>query len=213
MREGETVHLTPKSFDILLALVESSGEVIEKEELMKRVWPDSFVEEGNVTYNVSVLRKALGERANEHQYIVTVPGRGYQFVANVSEVPLASTEFLSAVERRAEGHHSDSYVGGISTGSIRNVTVGTLKALARGFGVAETQVFAACGVSLPDSEFSDTEFAKLFSKYRYLSMEHKRQVDAFLEMLIREIDLLLLLSDLREEQGPPLPQNRETLCR
>lgn len=112
---------------------------------------------------------------------------------------------LSDVERRAEGHISDSYVGSISTGSIKNLTVSKLKALARGLGVAETQVFAACGVSLPEGEeFSDTGFAKLFCKYRDLSIEHKQHLDTFLEMLDREIDRLLLLSDLREEQGPPL---------
>lgn len=85
LREDQTVQLTPKCFDILLALVESSGKIVDKDELMKRVWPDSFVEEGNLTYNISILRKALGERAGEHQYIVTVPGRGYRFVASVRE--------------------------------------------------------------------------------------------------------------------------------
>lgn len=86
LRDGEVAPLTPKCFDILLALVESRGELIGKDDLLKRVWPDSFVEEGNLTYNVSILRKALGERAGEHQYIVTVPGRGYRFVASVSEL-------------------------------------------------------------------------------------------------------------------------------
>jgi DNA-binding winged helix-turn-helix (wHTH) protein len=85
LREGEAVQLTPKCFDILLALVESSGEVVSKDVLMKQVWPNSFVEEGNLTYNISVLRKALGERAGAHQYIVTVPGRGYRFVETVKE--------------------------------------------------------------------------------------------------------------------------------
>ena len=84
LRDGQVAPLTPKCFDLLLALVEHSGKVIEKDDLMKRVWPDSFVEEGNLTYNISILRKALGERADEHQYIVTVPGRGYRFVASVS---------------------------------------------------------------------------------------------------------------------------------
>ncbi|HWN98761.1 MAG TPA: winged helix-turn-helix domain-containing protein [Blastocatellia bacterium] len=86
LREGNVVPLTPKAFDLLLALVEEGGQVVEKAALMSRVWPDSFVEEGNLTYNVSMLRKALGERAGEHQYIVTVPGRGYRFVANLSEI-------------------------------------------------------------------------------------------------------------------------------
>ena len=86
LRDGEVVPLTPKCFDILLAFVESSGEVVGKDKLVERVWPDSFVEEGNLTYNISMLRKALGERAGEHQYIVTVPGRGYQFVETVKEL-------------------------------------------------------------------------------------------------------------------------------
>jgi DNA-binding winged helix-turn-helix (wHTH) protein/TolB-like protein/Flp pilus assembly protein TadD len=85
LRDGEVVPLTPKCFEILIALVENRGEVISKEDLMNRVWPDSFVEEGNLTYTISVLRKALGEHAGQHQYIVTAPGRGYQFVTPVSE--------------------------------------------------------------------------------------------------------------------------------
>jgi len=92
LREGATVPLTPKCFEILLALVESGGEVVSKDDLMKRVWPDSFVEDGNLTYNVSVLRKALGERAGEHHYIVTAPGVGYRFVASLSEVCSADQE-------------------------------------------------------------------------------------------------------------------------
>ena len=92
LRGDEVVPLTPKCFEILLVLLENSGEVVDKEGLMGRVWPDSFVEEGNLTYNISVLRKALGEKANEHRYIVTVPGRGYQFVASMSPVYLDSAE-------------------------------------------------------------------------------------------------------------------------
>src|SRR6266404_3839229 len=83
VRDQEIVQLTPKVFDILLALVESSGQVISKDSLMKRVWPDTFVEEGNLTQNISLLRKALGEGQNGHQYIETVSRRGYRFVASV----------------------------------------------------------------------------------------------------------------------------------
>ena len=84
-RDREIVPLTPKVFDILLALVENSGEVISKDGLMKKVWPDSFVEEGNLTQNISLLRKALGEGQNGHQYIETVARRGYRFVAPVQQ--------------------------------------------------------------------------------------------------------------------------------
>lgn len=83
LRDGEIVALTPKCLDILLVFVESGGELLSKDELMRRVWPDTFVEESNLTYNISVLRKVLGERAGKHQYIVTISGRGYRFVADV----------------------------------------------------------------------------------------------------------------------------------
>lgn len=85
LREGEAVPLTPKTFEVLVALVENSHRVLEKSELMTAVWPDSFVEESNLTQSVFMLRKALGENSAEHRYIVTVPGRGYRFVAGVSQ--------------------------------------------------------------------------------------------------------------------------------
>src|ERR1700739_4215079 len=83
---NEPVPLTPKCFDILLVLVEHSDEVLVKEELMERVWPNTAVEEGNLNRHISTLRKLLGESPNDHRYIVTVPGRGHRFVADVREV-------------------------------------------------------------------------------------------------------------------------------
>jgi serine/threonine-protein kinase len=64
---GEAVPLTPKAFELLLLLVESEGQLLTKAELMNRMWPDSFVEEGNLTQTVSVLRKALGDNPHEHR--------------------------------------------------------------------------------------------------------------------------------------------------
>ena len=83
LREGEPVPLTPKVYDILLVLVENGGHVVEKDDLMKRVWPSTFVEEGNLTQNISLLRKALGETPNGVQFIETVPRRGYRFVGAI----------------------------------------------------------------------------------------------------------------------------------
>ena len=80
--EGETVSLTPKAFDMLVTLVENSGHLVEKSELMRRLWPNSFVEEGSLAQNVSLLRKALGENESQ-KFIETVPRRGYRFVATV----------------------------------------------------------------------------------------------------------------------------------
>ena len=86
LREGQAVPLAPKVFEILKLLVENSGHLFEKDELIKAVWPDSFVEEGNLSRNISTLRTALGETADDHKYIETVPKRGYRFVARVREV-------------------------------------------------------------------------------------------------------------------------------
>ena len=86
VRDGEVVALTPKVFDVLLVLVQNSGHILSKDEVMKLVWPNTAVEEGNIARNISTLRKALGESSREHQYVETVPWRGYRFVANVREV-------------------------------------------------------------------------------------------------------------------------------
>jgi DNA-binding winged helix-turn-helix (wHTH) protein/TolB-like protein len=86
LRDSKPVLLAPKVFDILQVLVEDSGHLFEKDELMKAVWPDSFVEEGNLTRNISTLRTALGESPDEHKYIETVPKRGYRFIAPVLQV-------------------------------------------------------------------------------------------------------------------------------
>jgi DNA-binding winged helix-turn-helix (wHTH) protein/TolB-like protein len=85
LREGELVPLTPKVFDILVTLVENGGQVVAKDDLMKRVWPNTYVEEGNLTQNISLLRKALGESPGGVQFIETVPRRGYRFVAETNE--------------------------------------------------------------------------------------------------------------------------------
>jgi Tol biopolymer transport system component/DNA-binding winged helix-turn-helix (wHTH) protein len=88
MRDGRMTPLPPKVFDTLLVLVENSGRVVSKDELMQSLWPDTFVEESNLTQNISQLRRALGDGAAGAQYIETIPKRGYRFVAGVH--PLAA---------------------------------------------------------------------------------------------------------------------------
>lgn len=82
-RGDESVSLPPKAFEILLLLVESEGRTVSKNELMEKVWPDTFVEENNLTVNMTQIRKALGEKRGENRFVVTVPGRGYRFAAAV----------------------------------------------------------------------------------------------------------------------------------
>src|SRR5262249_23205870 len=100
LRDGQTVAITPKAFDMLLVLVQNSGHLLDKEELMKALWSDSFVEEANLSYNVFALRKALSEGNGKQTYIETIPKRGYRFVANVREVVDEGGDLI--VEERSE---------------------------------------------------------------------------------------------------------------
>jgi adenylate cyclase len=88
LRDGRTVHLKPKVFDLLVALVQHSGELLTKDALMRQLWPDSFVEENNLAVSIFALRKALGERHGEHLYVKTIPRRGYIFVGDVKDLAL-----------------------------------------------------------------------------------------------------------------------------
>jgi len=97
-RDDQQVPLTSKAFDTLLVLILHRDRVVEKDALLKAIWPDSFVEEANLAQHVSALRKALGEQAGEHRYIATIPGRGYRFVADVRVS--STTESEVTLERR-----------------------------------------------------------------------------------------------------------------
>ena len=98
LREGNIVPLTPKAFDILVILIRNADRIVEKDELMRLVWPDTVVEENNLTRNISSLRKALEEGPTDRRFIVTVPGRGYQFAA---EMPVTAPESELVFERHA----------------------------------------------------------------------------------------------------------------
>ncbi len=89
-RNGETISLPPKTLDLLMVLVESRGRLLEKGELMKWLWPDSFVEEANLSHHVFTLRRALNDGENGVSYIETVPRRGYRFVGSVNEISSAA---------------------------------------------------------------------------------------------------------------------------
>ena len=115
LRDGRPLPLKPKVFDLLVVLVENSGHVVCKDELMKQVWADSFVEEGNLAVSICEIRKALGGSANGHTYIATVPRRGYRFVASVTEAS-QQREGLAVAPSSATSV-SDAY-GGASKGAI-----------------------------------------------------------------------------------------------
>ena len=99
--DGKSIPLAPKAFEALVILVENAGHLVDKDDLMKRLWPDSFVEEGNVAKHVSLLRAVLGEATNGREYIETVPKRGYRFVEDVTEVADAEAGTQSAARPAA----------------------------------------------------------------------------------------------------------------
>src|SRR5271169_176764 len=105
--EGEKpVRLGSRAFDILAALVERAGEVVGKEELIARAWPQTFVEESNLKIQVSALRRALGDGQDGHRFVVTVPGRGYNFVASVRQEEPARASQPPSIAPAAAGLHN-----------------------------------------------------------------------------------------------------------
>ena len=91
LKGDEPVAIGSRALALLIALVERAGDVVGKDELVSRVWPDTFVEEGNLRVHVAALRRALGDGQAAAHYIATVPGRGYSFVAAVAAIPEATT--------------------------------------------------------------------------------------------------------------------------
>ena len=113
LRNGMPAPLTPKVFDTLLILVENSGRLVKKAELMNRLWPDSFVEDANLTFNIQQLRKSLGDNARKPQFIETVPRRGYRFIADVEEISNGGGNLGRELPLKRVDHASE-------TGSIQN---------------------------------------------------------------------------------------------
>jgi len=108
LRAGEAVPLTPKTFQILLVLIRHNKEVVTKDDLMKEVWPDTFVEEANLSRNIFMLRKALGENPPAQRYILTVPGRGYRLAESVRLVSEQELSIIAAQRSKVEVQIAES---------------------------------------------------------------------------------------------------------
>src|SRR6266700_196064 len=119
--DGKPVSLSPKSFEILVVLIQNNGRLLTKDDLMRQVWPDSFVEEANLTVNISALRKMLGATSAGQQYIETVPKRGYRFVAPVKERRdpgyLDNAASSPSLQTQAEREEPQPVVAFVSTAS------------------------------------------------------------------------------------------------
>src|ERR1700674_3220506 len=104
-REEDLVTLNRRAFDVLLYFVQNPGRVLTRNELLKNVWPDTFVDENSLAQSISALRRALEEKPGDNNYIVTLPGRGYQFV---SPVKVVAQEHLAFVPDAAAASHGYS---------------------------------------------------------------------------------------------------------
>ena len=101
LHQGRPVQLKSKLFDLLLYLVQRRGQLVEKDELMREIWPNTIVEENNITVSMSILRKRLGEDRGGREFIETIPRRGYRFVAEVTEVSLDPTSPDVSIEPKS----------------------------------------------------------------------------------------------------------------
>lgn len=110
-RDSALVPITSKTFEILLFLIQRRGRVVEKQELLEAVWPKTAVEENTLTRHVSTLRKALEERPDHHEYILTVPGHGYQFVADVIELDRRPDNLLHTLRTEPSAENGDHSAG------------------------------------------------------------------------------------------------------
>ena len=125
LRAGEPVSLKPKTFQILLVLIRHNKEIVTKDDLMKEVWPDTFVEEGNLSRHIFMLRRALGENPPEQRYILTVPGRGYRLAETVRLIPKQELSIIAA-------EHSKVQVQVVETRSWRWQALAVVFVLAAG---------------------------------------------------------------------------------
>ena len=171
LRRGDTPVVMPaKAFDLLLALVENKGRLIEKDELLSRVWNDQIVEESNLTVQVSQIRKALGEKRQNPRYIETVPGYGYRFVGDVENFEdhdlIIETQTLSRIviekEENEDAARKDS-VAAIDESQIRNKNVPSLlnASPSRSPDASRLMVYGGFAVLL----------ALAFGSYRYFKSE------------------------------------------
>ena len=173
LREDAPVPLQPRVFETLLYLVEHHDTVLNKERLMEAVWPDSIVEENNLTQNISTLRRVFGETPGSHRFVVTVPGRGYRFVADVR-----SRENGAEPEQVEEARTTDDAPGEIESTSVvpplsagqrnrRTAIVATLTFLLLGLAAfflirsrAHLEVRAARGQRLVSGCYSAKEYCR-----------------------------------------------------
>jgi len=104
MQGDKPVHLGSRAFDVLLALLDRPGELVSKEEIIARVWPNTFVAPVNLAVHISALRRALGDGQRGKRYVLNIPGRGYRFVAPVTIGPDSAPMVAQQPDARLQPH-------------------------------------------------------------------------------------------------------------
>ena len=164
LRDSQPLTLTPKAFDLLLALVERSGHVLEKEELMDAVWPGAAVEESNLTHHISVLRKTLGENGGGRPFIETIPRRGYRFVAGVKGVEGESVAPIVTVPPPSPGLSEVEGGAEVADDFAAALLPSKIASLSSRIKPHRRRVFLACGIFIIAAAF--TIYFSLWSRWQ-----------------------------------------------
>jgi eukaryotic-like serine/threonine-protein kinase len=207
LRGDEPVPLTPKTFQILLVLVRHSKEVVTKDDLMQTVWPDTFVEEANLSRNIFMLRKALGESPQDHRYIVTVPSRGYRLAENVHLVPENELSVVAANHSKVEVQVEQKKTWGwisVAVILLLAVAAGTFRLFLHRSPVLnekDTVVLADFANSTGDSVFDGTLRQGLsvqLEQSPFLSIISDQQIQQTLQLMNQKSDAKLTPEIARE---------------
>jgi DNA-binding winged helix-turn-helix (wHTH) protein/tetratricopeptide (TPR) repeat protein len=200
-RDGQPVSLAPKVTGTLLVLIENSGHLVDKDDLMKRVWPDAVVEEGNLNKNISVLRKVLGQWDGGLEYIETVPKRGYRFVAPVTSTEGSEFATGTAPVPRRRGRNIALAVSFLLSAGLLAGGLMWRGRQARVVGERNTIVLGDFANSTGDGIFDGTLRQGLsveLAQSPYLKLESEKQIRQTLRMMGKEVSAQLTPEIARE---------------
>ena len=209
-RDGKPVPLTPKALQILLVLLRHGPEVVSKDALMKAVWPDTFVEEANLSRNIFLLRKALGEGPQDHCYVITVPGRGYRLAEDVRLVPEREVSIVVAAHSKIQVEVKESRPWGqiAALAAVAAAVIAVAAGAARLFWhrspmltERDTVVLADFVNSTGDSVFDGTlrqGLAVQLEQSPFLSLVSEPRIRQTLKMMGKGSDVPLTVETARE---------------
>lgn len=205
--DGKTLPLPPKAFESLLMLVENAGHLVDKNELMRMLWPDTFVEDGNVAKHISLLRKTLSEASNGQEYIETIPKRGYRFIAevrvladstpNLPPLPTPSARFEKVKEAISENAPSRT------SGSTRRLVLATVTFSLFAVAAAVVWVKRHQELSAPDIKFRQLTASSSEDPVRYGAISPDGKYLAYADL--KGIHIMLVKTG--EAQTLPQPES------